>query len=29
MPFDQFDKFYPELSEERQVFSQYDADIKG
>ena len=29
MPFDKFEEFYPELSEEKQVFSLYDADIKG
>jgi len=27
MPFDEFDKFYPELSDEKQSFSQFNADV--
>jgi len=29
MPSDQFDKFYPELTEEKKIFSQYQADVSN
>jgi hypothetical protein len=29
MPIDKFDSIYPELKEQKQIFTQYDSDIKS
>ena len=29
MPFNEFDKFYPELKDEKVLFSEYESDVQG